>query len=230
MGQTITDKLNLNNYHNKTILNAPIDSHYFDTLETTDLCHKLTGRVEDLVFVFVYSKDEMIQQIKKLTTQQFNKNGYLFVAYPKIGNSNYPDSVHRDEIFPALGINPEGDGYLAKTDFKFSRMVKLDDTFTIVGLKYLPTRKKATAPSQKVDDYISLVPELQQRLVINPEVFQLFESLTPGYQRNWARYVYSPKQVATQTKRFEEMQDIIVKGFKSKDLYQQAKREGQLER
>lgn len=225
MTQTIVEKLKLNNYGNKTILEAPANNDYFNTLDTTNLADQLTGRTEDLVFVFVYSKEEMVKQIKTLTdTLSFNKNGYLFVAYPKIGNPNYPNTVHRDEIFPALEIDPKGDGYLGQTDFKFSRMVKLDDDFTIVGLKYLPVRKKTTSASQKVEDYTTLVPQLQQRLQANPEVFALFSNLTPGYQRNWARYVYSAKQAATQLKRFEEMQTIIALGFKSKDLYQQAQR------
>ncbi|WP_314061596.1 YdeI/OmpD-associated family protein [uncultured Vagococcus sp.] len=226
MAQTIVEKLKLNNYHNKTILNVPADSDYFTSLEPTNLSDQLTGRMEDLMILFVYSKEEMFQQIKELTlSQSFNKNGYFFIAYPKIGNSKYPNTVHRDEIFPALGIDPSGDGYLADTDFKFSRMVKLDDYFTIVGLKYLPIRKKNTATSQKVKDYATFVPELQQRLEANPDILNLFNELTVGYQRNWARYIYSAKQLTTQVKRFEEMQTIIPLGYKSKDLYQQSQRE-----
>ncbi len=34
--------------------------------------------------------------------QLLNKNGVLFVAYPKKGNKVYQTFVHRDEIFPTL--------------------------------------------------------------------------------------------------------------------------------
>lgn len=221
MAQTIVDKLNLNKYAHKTILNQPAKTDYFATLDAANLSDELKERVEDVVILFVYSKSEMIEQITDLTQRlSFNKNGYLFVAYPKIGSPHYPDTVHRDEIFPSLGIDPDGDGYLAQTDFKFSRMVKLDDDFTIVGLKYLPSRKTSSKPSQRVEDYTEKVPELQQRLEAFPDVLDLFNDLTPGYQRNWARYLYSAKQASTQLKRFEEMQLILRSGFKSKDLYQ----------
>lgn len=224
MVQTIVEKLNLNRYTNKTILNAPADHHYFDDLEITQLTNQLTDRKEDLVIVFVYSKAELIQQITSLTSfLSMNKDGYLFVAYPKIGNPTYPNTVHRDEIFPALAIDPQGDGYLGKTDFKFSRMVKLDETFTIIGLKFTPIRKKM-ATSQKVADYTSFVSHLQQQLQAEPTLLTLFETLAPGYQRNWARYVFSAKQQATQTKRFEEMKKILALGYKSKELYLQAQR------
>ncbi len=224
MVQTIVEKLNLNRYTNKTILNAPAEQHYFDDLEMTHLTNQLTDRQEDLVIIFVYSKAELVQQITSLTSSlSMSKDGYLFVAYPKIGNPTYPSTVHRDEIFPALAIDPQGDGYLGNTDFKFSRMVKLDDNFTIIGLKFMPIRKKI-ATSQKVADYTSFVPHLQQQLQTDSTLLTLFETLSPGYQRNWARYVFSAKQQATQAKRFEEIKKILPLGYKSKELYLQAKR------
>ncbi|MBP1043067.1 YdeI/OmpD-associated family protein [Vagococcus sp. BWB3-3] len=102
-------------------------------------------------------------------------------------------------------------------------MVKLDETFTIIGLKFTPIRKKI-ATSQKVADYTSFVSHLQQQLQAEPTLLTLFETLAPGYQRNWARYVFSAKQQATQTKRFEEMKKILALGYKSKELYLQAQR------
>ena len=50
---------------------------------------------------------------------------------------------------------------------------------------------------------------------------KLYAELTPGYQRDWARYIYSAKQAATQEKRRTEMLDILGKGHKTKNLYQQ---------
>ncbi|WP_314208176.1 YdeI/OmpD-associated family protein [Vagococcus salmoninarum] len=221
MTKTIVQKLNLAKYHQRVFLNQPQDSAYFE--ELTPLKTDLTNLQEplDLLFTFVESLPDLIAQITHLTKDVvFTPQGYLFVAYPKIGNQKYPTSVHRDAIFPALGIDPDGDGYLAETDFKFSRMVSLDDTFTIVGLKYLPKKKtvKSQPASQRVSDYEALIPKLKQALQTNSVALTFFESLTPGYQRSWARYVYSAKQDTTRQKRLNETVDLLLQGFKSKDL------------
>ncbi|MGO2100254.1 YdeI/OmpD-associated family protein [Vagococcus salmoninarum] len=221
MTKTIIEKLNLTKYSQGVFLNQPQDSTYFDELMPlkTDLTH--LKEPLDLLFTFVDSLPDLIAQIKKLTNEVvFAPQGYLFVAYPKIGNQKYPTSVHRDAIFPALGIDPDGDGYLAETDFKFSRMVSLDDTFTIVGLKYLPKKKtvKSQPASQRVSDYEALIPKLKQALQTNSVALTFFESLTPGYQRNWARYIYSAKQETTRQKRLNETIELLLQGFKSKDL------------
>ena len=52
----------------------------------------------------------------------------------------------------------------------------------------------------------------------------MFNKLTPGYQRGWARYVYGVKNEDTKAKRLTEMEDILKKGFKSIDLYRQNKK------
>lgn len=219
---TIVAKLNLNKYTYKAILNQPPKTDYFEDLELANLTFELTHTTYDLIFTFAYSKEDFMSQIKQLTANQlFNNNSYLFIAYPKIGNDKYPNTIHRDEIFPSLEIDPNGDGYLGDTLFKFSRMVSLDDYFTVVGLKYTPkktSKKKAT--SNKVADYISLIPTITEKLVEHPDILPLFTNLTPGYQRGWARYIYSAKQTSTQEKRYAEMLTVLRAGYKSKDLYQ----------
>ena len=51
-----------------------------------------------------------------------------------------------------------------------------------------------------------------------PIALAFFESLTPGYQRSWARYIYSAKQETTRQKRLNETIELLLQGFKSKDL------------
>ncbi|ENU1621141.1 YdeI/OmpD-associated family protein, partial [Listeria monocytogenes] len=51
-----------------------------------------------------------------------------------------------------------------------------------------------------------------------------YNNLATGYQRVWARYIYSAKQPATQEKRRLEMVDILSQGYKTKDLYRQGKK------
>ncbi|MFS0863830.1 YdeI/OmpD-associated family protein [Fredinandcohnia sp. 179-A 10B2 NHS] len=73
--------------------------------------------------------------------------------------------------------------------------------------------------SQCVDDYISYIPEIEKDLSDVPELLTFYQALTPGYQKDWARYIYSAKQESTKEKRREEMKLILASGYKSRDLY-----------
>jgi uncharacterized protein YdeI (YjbR/CyaY-like superfamily) len=53
----------------------------------------------------------------------------------------------------------------------------------------------------------------------SPDVLAFYQSLTPGYRKDWARYVYSAVQEETREKRREEMKVILGEGYKSIDLY-----------
>lgn len=70
---------------------------------------------------------------KVIEKNYLNKNGYLFLAYPKKGNKVYPTFIHRDDLLAGLGADE--DGYIGTSNIKFVRMVGLDDVFTVVGLK-----------------------------------------------------------------------------------------------
>jgi uncharacterized protein YdeI (YjbR/CyaY-like superfamily) len=85
--------------------------------------------------------------------------------------------------------------------------------------------KKKAQPSQCVGDYIEQIPVLQKHFTQeNPRVLELYNQLSPGYQRDWARYVYSTKSVETTNKRLAEMAQILLQGYKSKDLFRQGKK------
>jgi len=149
-------------------------------------------------------------------------NGYLFFAYPKKGNTRYKTFVHRDEIFPAMKVGE--DGYIADSDMKFSRMVSMDDVFTVVGLKREKKRtKKSVSASQRVADYENNVKDIEALLADHPDELTFFQNLTPGYQKDWARYIFSAKQQKTREKRYQQMVDILSQGYKSVDLYRQKK-------
>lgn len=77
---------------------------------------------------------------------------------------------------------------------------------------------KSQPASQKVSDYEALIPNLKHALQTSSVALTFFESLTPGYQRSWARYIYSAKQETTRQKRLNETVDLLLQGFKSKDL------------
>ena len=83
-------------------------------------------------------------------------------------------------------------------------------------------KKKKTsnsASSQCVDDYIDNVKDIIKYLERNEKLLSFYNQLTPGYQKDWARYVYSAKRAETQQKRLLVMEIILREGYKSKDLY-----------
>lgn len=217
---TIIDKLNLKKYTNMAVINQPKEYDLFmEQKQTFDQEH-------DAIFIFVKTIDEMVKYIHRIINDEFLllPKGYLFFAYPKKGNKRYSTYIHRDEIFPALKVD-EG-GYVAGSNMKFSRMVSMDDIFTVVGLKreQRTVRKNSTSASQRVEDCVQNVEDIKVLLEDNPEVLSFYQSLTPGYQKNWARFLFSAKQEKTREKRKQQMLDILSQGYKSIDLYRQQKK------
>ncbi|WP_318530333.1 YdeI/OmpD-associated family protein [Streptococcus sp. 20-1249] len=90
----------------------------------------------------------------------------------------------------------------------------------MISVKNLVNPKKSSAASQKVADYAERIDDIRQLLLADEAALTFYNSLTPGYQKDWARYVFSAKQEATQAKRKAEMLDILNKGFKTRQLYQ----------
>ncbi|MCM3568636.1 YdeI/OmpD-associated family protein [Neobacillus mesonae] len=221
MAKTIVEKLNLQKYKKAAVINLPDGADYFTDLKEYD--SKLTGPSYDLVFAFVLDMEQLKTLVNKIIREQYlNKNGYIYLAYPKKGNKEYPTFIHRDDLFGGLGADEEG--YIANSTLKFSRMVGLDDVFTVVGLKEsAKSNTSAAKRSQKVSDYEAMIPEIEKELRDTPEILIFYQSLTPGYRKDWARYVYSAKQEATREKRRNEMKKILGAGFKTRDLFLKSK-------
>ncbi|EAE4659577.1 hypothetical protein E1061_14920, partial [Listeria monocytogenes] len=168
---------------------------------------------------------ELITFVQKVIAEnKLSVDGYLFFAYPKKGNKKFATYVHRDELMPALKTDEEG--YVDGSTLKFTRMVALDETYTVVGLKEATKLKakgvKKNNPS--ADEYADHVPLVAEFLADKGDLQAFYNNLATGYQRVWARYIYSAKQPATQEKRRLEMVDILSQGYKTKDLYRQGKK------
>ena len=218
MAKTIVEKLNLQKYKKVAVLNLPDGANYL--AELTDFDTELHENTYDLIFAFVLHMESLKELVSKVIQKDLlNKNGYIFLAYPKKGNKVYPTFIHRDDLLD--GVCADENGYIGTSNIKFSRMVGLDDIFTIVGLKEDSRSKNqiSTKASQSVDDYIELIPSVEIDLQDTPDLLAFYQSLTPGYRKDWARYVYSAKQEATKTKRREEMKMILRGGFKIRDSY-----------
>lgn len=216
--KTVIEKLNLNKYPSKLILNKPDDITDFNELEFDS---SISQDQYDLIFIFVFNLEDFKKQLQNVIEKQLLKDkGYMFFAYPKKNNPQYKEYIERDSIFPTLGIGE--DGFVPDSEIKFARMVSLNDVFTIIGMK--PEKKKtknggSSKASQCVDDYIVHVDDIKNHLKNNEEILNVYNELTFGYQKDWARYVYSAKRVETQEKRLLEMETILGEGYKSMDLY-----------
>ncbi|MBS4214352.1 MULTISPECIES: YdeI/OmpD-associated family protein [Neobacillus] len=215
---SIIDKLNLGKYSNLAVLNQPEDYDLFNGYK-----NELTGE-QDAIFIFIETLDQMVAHTQRIINeQQLLEKGYLFFAYPKKGNKRYETFIHRDEIFPAMKVGE--DGYVANSDLKFSRMVGMDDVFTVVGLKREKMKpQKSSAASQCVADYEENIKDVEMLLTDHPNELKLYKELTPGYQKDWARYIFSAKQQQTREKRQKQMVEILSQGYKSVDLYRQKKK------
>lgn len=215
---TIIDKLKLTQYDNLVVLNQPNDVDLFSGMK-----NEVSGE-HDAIFVFVETIHDMVNFTKRIIKEECLTNGgYLYFAYPKKGNKRYETYVHRDEIFPAMKVGE--DGYVENSDLKFSRMVSMDDVFTVVGLKRgKKGASKASASSQRVTDYEDHVSDIEALLADHPNELNFYHNLTPGYRRDWARYIFSAKQQKTREKRQEEMIHILGQGYKTIDLYRQKKK------
>lgn len=215
---SIIDKLKFNKYKNLAVLNQPNDYSVFNGFKTA-----LSGD-HDAIFIFIETLEEMKEFSRKVIAENhLLEKGYLFFAYPKKGNKRYDTYVHRYDIFPAMKVGE--DGYVENSDVKFSRMVSMDDVFTVVGLKREKKKeKKSPAPSQCVADYEDNVNEIEKILAKYPNELKFYQELTPGYRKDWARYIYSVKQQKTREKREAQMVDILSQGYKSVDLFRQNKK------
>lgn len=183
----------------------------------------------DRIISFVFSTDEMTQYLQNcIKDGNLTDQGYLFLIYPKKGNKKYEQFIHRDEIFPAIQV--DGGKYIVGSDYKFASLMSLDDTFSILSIKRdsKALGKKKTASSQCVGDYESMIPQLRNQLAEDEADLAFYDGLTPGYQKDWARYIYSAKKEETQKARLAEMRELTRQGFKTKELYRKAKSEGKV--
>lgn len=175
------------------------------------------------VLTFVYTLEEMVQAVKQTIVQeQLEENGYLFLLYPKKNNKQFDTYIARDDIFPAFEIDEEK--YVFGSAIKFNSLQSLDEIYSIMSLKKQTKKVKKQAASQRVDDYIARIPELEKFLQNEPETLGHFQALTPGYKKDWARHVYSAKKEETQEQRLHEMVTILNAGYKTKELYRQGKK------
>ncbi|MGR3742316.1 YdeI/OmpD-associated family protein [Companilactobacillus sp. DQM5] len=211
--KSIIEKLKLNKYKDPIIIN-PLDDGLSKQLKARINVFEKT----ELMIIFVKDINEFVTYFEK-AKNLILENGILAFAYAKKGNKLYDSYIPRDDIFPALKV--DDDGYPKASLLKFNRMIKYDDNFTLVALKKTK-RHEVHKKDGRIKDYEKYVPKLME--VMNEEIKNKFEKLTPGYQKDWARYVYSAKTELTRKKHIEEMISILQKGYKTRDMYKRGKK------
>ncbi|MEH7119830.1 YdeI/OmpD-associated family protein [Neobacillus vireti] len=220
--KSVIEKLNLEKYANKLILHKPEQIEDFHEL---DYDSSILREKYDLIFSFIFNLEDFSKELQTVIDKQLlDDNGYIYFAYPKKNNKIYTEYIDRDSFMNALPSDQEG--YVLNSNIKFARMVSLNDVFTIVGLKSTPKKmnKKGSKSSQCVDDYINNIEDIKQYLQKNEDLLKKYNDLTPGYQKDWARFIFSAKRKETQDKRLLEMETVLGEGYKTIELYKQTKR------
>ena len=169
----------------------------------------------DVILSFVYDLEEMKNEITYAITV-LNPEGMLYLCYPKLKNDLGQFGIHRDHIFPYLKVDMTT-GYMDGTLMRFNRMNALDDNYTILGIKNDTKKKSRNTTSQRVDDYANHIIDIKN-ILKDKSCLSFYVALTPGYQKGWARYVFSAKTEETKRKRIDDMIDLLNQGIKSKDL------------
>lgn len=169
----------------------------------------------EVVFTFAHRLEDM-QAILNTYTNLLSPGNLLYIAYPKLKNAKGIEGIHRDHLFPFLRVD-EKTGYVNQTLMRFNKMVSLDDNYTLIGIKKDDTHQKRKGASQRQEDYANHVEDVMDLLKEEP-CLAFYQSLTPGYQKSYARYIFSAKQEATKEKRIKETIDLLNQGIKSIDL------------
>ena len=77
------------------------------------------------------------------------------------------------------------------------------------------------ADKKTLQDYEADIPALIELFAAEQDLQTMLQSLTPGYQREWARFIYGAKAEATKQRHLEQMKTVLKAGYKSKRAYDQ---------
>ena len=78
-------------------------------------------------------------------------------------------------------------------------------------------------PQKPLADYEKDIPAVTALLADDPAMQAFFTALTPGYQREWARFIFGVASEATKNKHITTMKTVFAAGYKSKRAYDSAK-------
>jgi len=210
----ITEKFKLKNM---PIINMP---DYLKS-ELTPLNKPTLQNQQDALLVFTQSNDEFFNTLEDVIKQDMLADqGILLICYPKKGSPLYDSTVHRDEIFPRVKMDDEG--FVYGSPYRFNRMLGFDENFTLLEIKKGLNYKPKSRVSQIGSDYVHHIPDIEDLLKDELEALKFYKSLSPGYRKDWAVYIFSTENSKTRQKRTEEMIRLLKQGHKNMTLYRQS--------
>ncbi|CAJ1226983.1 hypothetical protein LZY01_12170 [Levilactobacillus zymae] len=74
-------------------------------------------------------------------------------------------------------------------------------------------------PQLPLSAYEPMIPQVADLLADDLSLQTFFNDLTPGYQREWARFIFGAKATATQQRHIAVMRTVFRAGYKSKRAY-----------
>ncbi|GEO69837.1 YdeI/OmpD-associated family protein [Levilactobacillus acidifarinae] len=74
-------------------------------------------------------------------------------------------------------------------------------------------------PQLPLSAYEPMIPQVADLLADDVSLQAFFTTLTPGYQREWARFIFGAKAKATQQRHIAVMRTVFQAGYKSKRAY-----------
>lgn len=215
--ENILQKIKLDSFKHLCLLHIPSDLEsqfkQYSTVECT--------QNHDALFCFTTSNQAFFENLESLVKSDLlSDKGTLFIAYPKKGNKKYSSYVHRDEIFPKVAM--DDDGFIYNSFYRFNRMLGFNDEFTLLEIKKELNFKPSSKVSMQGKNYLQFIPMVEAYLEKDENALRIYQSLTPGYKKDWAVYMYSTQNEITRLKRYEECIKILNLGFKNMTLYRQS--------
>ena len=74
-------------------------------------------------------------------------------------------------------------------------------------------------PQKPLSEFEQDIPAVAELLTSDQTMADFFSALTPGYQREWARFIFGAKAEATKQRHIEQMKTVFQAGYKSKRAY-----------
>lgn len=203
MDEKLCKKLRLDKFKDIAYIGKSKEESPFNSMEYAENLREST----DLAIFYVYSLEEMKKAIDFMNEQSFEEGGIIYLCYPKMKNTLEHDGISRDDIFPYLDVDDET-GFIKDSNFKFNKMVAVDENYTLVAVKKDEKRRhaKSSAPSGRVADYIQYIPAIESHLQDTTDLLEKFNALTDGKKREWARHIYSARTEPTRVKRYRELE------------------------
>jgi uncharacterized protein YdeI (YjbR/CyaY-like superfamily) len=74
-------------------------------------------------------------------------------------------------------------------------------------------------PAKPLSEYENDIPAVAALLADQPQMQAFFNALTPGYQREWARFIFGTASETTKQRHIDKMLTVFAAGYKSKRAY-----------